>query len=90
MVKVIGFLKIITERTVWTQALAVPEIVLVKGVVYLICKKVAILIKNPVIPVMVITVQKDGLLKKYTFLISLTSPENKTTGISKIMAKVVL
>jgi len=80
----------ITESIVWVHALAVPEIVLVNGVVNLICKKVAILIKNPVIPVTVIITQNFGLKIKYTVLISPISPDNNTIGKSKIKAKVVL
>jgi len=80
----------ITERTVWTHAFAVPEIVLVSGVVNLICKKVEILIKNPVIPVSVMIIQKDDSLRKLTCLISSISPENITIGTSKRIANVVL
>jgi len=46
------------------RALAVPEIVLVSGVVTLICKKIAMLMRKPATAVMVITNQNCGSPKK--------------------------
>jgi len=80
----------ITESIVWVHALAVLEILFFYFFFNFICKKVVILIKNPVIPVTVIITQNFGLKIKYTVLISPISPDNNTIGKSKIKAKVVL
>jgi hypothetical protein len=82
---------IITNQLYVDDTFAVPDIVLVSGVVYLICKNTAIFIRNPVIPVSVITTQKDGSFKNVTF--SRTpriSPETKISGSIIRMAIAVL
>lgn len=78
-------------RRVWTHDFAVPEMVLVKAVVYLICKNMAVLIKNPATPVRVIKNQNPKSHKKYTSrLISPTSPEKRTMGVKRTIEMAVL
>lgn len=47
----------IIARIVWQHALAVPEILFVRGLVNLTCIKIAIEIRNPNTPVIVILTQ---------------------------------
>lgn len=53
-----GFRNITAASNVCTQALAVPEIVLVKAEVYLTCKNMAILIPNPDAAVIIWQIKK--------------------------------
>jgi hypothetical protein len=62
---------------------AVPDKLCVRGLVYLICKKMAMFIKKPNSPVIIIVIQKGACLATSCSKMILCSPERIITGIKK-------
>ena len=74
-----------TARSVWTQALAVPEMLCVRGDVRRICAIVTMPMRNPKIPARSITLQKKIDLNLLAYCMIVLRSKMMMRGMKRMM-----